>query len=52
MPIRLLVDCGKIIPMTAGDPALKGRVPDDLLDQMPRDPRQGRPTIDEVESTA
>lgn len=52
MPIRLLVDCGKLIPLTAGDSALKGRVPDELLDQIPRDPRQTRPIIDEVESSS
>jgi lipoprotein-releasing system ATP-binding protein len=51
MPVRLLVDSGKLIPLRAGDSHLKGRLPDDLLDQLPRDPRQVKPIIDEVEPT-
>jgi lipoprotein-releasing system ATP-binding protein len=40
MPIRVLVDQGRLIPQQPGDPRVAGRIPEELMDATPQDPGQ------------
>ncbi len=42
MPIRVLVDEGKLIPQQPGDERVRGRVPEELMDATPQEPGQMR----------
>lgn len=42
LPIRVLVDEGRLIPQQPGDPKLEGRLPERLLDTTPREQGQQR----------
>ncbi len=42
MPIRVLVDEGRLIPHQPGDPRVAGRIPEELMDATPRQPGQRR----------
>lgn len=42
MPIRVLVDEGRLIPQQPGDERVAGRLPDELLDARPQEPGQMR----------
>ncbi len=42
MPIRVLVDEGRLIPQRPGDERMEGRLPEALLDARPREPGQMR----------
>ncbi len=42
MPIRVLVDQGRLIPQHPGDPNVAGRIPEELMNARPQDPGQLR----------
>lgn len=42
MPIKLVVDDGKLLPFEAGDDRVRGRIPDELMNEEPTDPKQLR----------
>ncbi len=42
MPLRVLVDDGQLIPQTPGDPRLRGRIPEELMECEPRQAGQRR----------
>ncbi len=42
LPIRVLVDQGRLIPQQPGDPRLEGRIPAELMDCEPQDAGQKR----------
>lgn len=46
MPIKLVVDGGKLLPFEAGDERVRGRIPDDLMNREPTDPKQLRADSD------
>ena len=57
MPIRVLVDQGRLIPQVAGDERVMGRLPEEVMNERPRDPGQLRLAsavsgIDETSATA
>ena len=47
MPIKLVLDDGKLLPFTPGDEEVRGRIPDELLHREPTNPRQLRADTDE-----
>lgn len=53
MPIRVLVDRGRLIPQLPGDERIRGRIPDNLMDETPVDPGQLRlsEAVDAIDST-
>jgi lipoprotein-releasing system ATP-binding protein len=46
MPIKLVVDDGKLLPFEAGDERVRGRIPDHLMDREPSNPKQLRADSD------
>ena len=42
MPIKLVVDRGRLIPFRPGDETLGDRIPAELMDEVPEDPKQLR----------
>ncbi len=52
MPIKLVVDQGKLLPFEPGDPRVEGRVPDELLHAEPADPKQLRARAKEGDEVA
>ncbi len=46
MPIKLVLDDGKLLPFTPGDEEVRGRIPDELLDKEPTNPKQLRADTD------
>jgi len=47
MPIKLVLDDGKLLPFTPDDQQVRGRIPEELLDEEPTNPRQLRADNDE-----
>ena len=47
MPIKLVLDDGKLLPFTPGDEEARGRIPEELLYKEPSNPKQLRADTDE-----
>lgn len=46
MPIKLVLDGGKLLPFTPGDEEVEGRIPEELLEREPTNPKQLRADTD------
>jgi len=47
MPLKLVLDDGRLLPFTPGDERARGRIPEELLHQEPSNPKQLRADSDE-----
>lgn len=47
MPIRLILDDGKLIPSSPGDERVRSRIPEELIDKEPTNPKQLRADSEE-----